>query len=90
MPTQTRNTANTEFAFCTGISELTVLYHTFLGFVRVRGSWRDDHTLHYRGNRYQMRKPVQANVFRWVFHKGVGGNANGVRLTEIKLLYCAC
>ena len=28
--------------------------------------------------------------FRWSFTEGEGGNSNGIRLREIKFLYCSC
>ena len=29
-------------------------------------------------------------VYCWTFEEGVGGNANGIRMHEIKLMYCSC
>ena len=39
---------------------------------------------------YQMDKAVTKQYFRWSFTEGEGGNSNGIRLREIKLLYCSC
>jgi hypothetical protein len=39
---------------------------------------------------YQLESHVTAQYWRWTFAEGVGGNSNGIRLKEIKLLYCSC
>ena len=39
---------------------------------------------------YQMDRAVTKQYFRWSFTEGEGGNSNGIRLREIKLLYCSC
>ena len=39
---------------------------------------------------YQLESHVIARYWRWTFTEGVGGNSNGIRLKEIKLLYCSC
>lgn len=39
---------------------------------------------------YQLDQPVTSRHFRWQFTGGEGGNANGIRLAEIRLLFCAC
>lgn len=39
---------------------------------------------------YQMDAMWTKQYFRWSFEDGVGGNSNGIRLREIKLLFCSC
>ena len=40
--------------------------------------------------RYVMERPATHTFYRWTFEAGVGGNANGIRMHEIKLMYCSC